>query len=206
MDPSLLPSKAKWRKFSIVGCPEGDLVGCMVFPLCYWLVEVVLRRSLGDLIHHLGRDMAWVCRWNLVGWGKVPWVHTDLEYGVPLMSICLLVSFPKGSNEKKEVIRRIGSALVGGWRVWTWSLRALYMYKVKQCLFIYLKTLVRVWVPLNKQWNCPLISYTSEDEVPPYLWAIKNNGSNRRFHRDIFYEMSCKLWWKHCLSRTAKDP
>jgi hypothetical protein len=35
-------------------------------------------------------------------------VFTDLESGVALVSVCLLVPLPEGSTEEKEVIQRIG--------------------------------------------------------------------------------------------------
>jgi hypothetical protein len=54
------------------------------------------------------------CRWDLMGRGEVPRVHIDLESKDALVSVCLLVPLPKGNTMKKEVIRLIGSGLIGG--------------------------------------------------------------------------------------------
>jgi hypothetical protein len=46
--------------------------------------------------------------------GKITRVHTDLESGSALVSLCLLVPLREGSTMKKEVIRLIVSGVVGG--------------------------------------------------------------------------------------------
>lgn len=58
-------------------------------------------------------------------------VRTDLESGVTLLVICILVPLVGGSTVKEEVILWVESSLGGGWSVWEQSQRVSWISKAR---------------------------------------------------------------------------